>query len=73
MCFSACHWANISVIVYGVKIADAKEFGFDELSISNEKMKQFGNASMEIIPGFLREKNISLFKSWSMREDKKVY
>ena len=73
MCFSACHWANISVIVYGARIADAKEFGFDELSISNEKMKQLGNASIEIIPDFLREKNISLFKSWSMRKDSRPY
>ncbi|MHC4755582.1 MAG: nucleoside deaminase, partial [Planctomycetota bacterium] len=40
MCFTACHWAKISTIVYGASIPDAKNAGFSELAISNEKMKQ---------------------------------
>ncbi len=35
MCFSACHWARISKIVYGARIEDAKQAGFNEIKISN--------------------------------------
>ena len=73
MCFSACHWAKISKIVYGTKIEDAKNFGFSELTISNKKMKQSGNSSIEVIGDFLLEENLKLFKLWSKRKDKRVY
>ena len=73
MCFSACHWANISRIVYGAKIEDAKEFGFSELFISNEKMKQIAKSSIEIIGDLLREESIELFNLWSKRKDKRAY
>src|SRR6266516_4264518 len=33
MCFSACHWARISTIVYGARIEDARASGFHELPI----------------------------------------
>lgn len=73
MCFSACHWAKISKIVYGARIEDAKKIGFNELIISNRKMKQLGNSSIEVIGDFLREENIKLFKLWSKQKDKRVY
>ncbi|MFQ6088663.1 MAG: nucleoside deaminase [Candidatus Methanofastidiosia archaeon] len=73
MCFSACHWAKISRIVYGARIEDAKKFEFNELIISNKKMKQLSNSSIEIIRDFLREENLELFKLWFNRKDKKVY
>ncbi|MFQ5891514.1 MAG: nucleoside deaminase, partial [Candidatus Methanofastidiosia archaeon] len=73
MCFSACYWAKISKIVYGTRIEDAKKFGFNELTISNKKMKQLSNSSIEIIGDFLREENLKLFKLWFNRKDKRVY
>ena len=73
MCFTACHWAKISAIVYGASIADAKNAGFSELDISNEKMKQFGPSLVEVISGFLREQNVELFNLWLQKPDKKVY
>ena len=73
MCFSACHWAKISTIVYGARIADAKKFGFSELSVSNRRMKELGGSSIEIVADFLRRENLELFELWSEREDKKVY
>src|SRR3989338_3600598 len=33
MCFSACHWAKISRIIYGTYIEDAKRLGYSELTI----------------------------------------
>ncbi|MEW6685724.1 MAG: nucleoside deaminase [Candidatus Edwardsbacteria bacterium] len=73
MCFTACHWAKISKIVYGIKIEDARKFGFNEVVISNETMKKLGNSPIEIVGNFLREENLELFKLWSKRKDKRVY
>lgn len=73
MCFSACHWAKISKIVYGAQIEDAKKLGFSELSISNKEMKQSGNSRMEIVGDILREENLELFKLWSEQENRRVY
>jgi tRNA(Arg) A34 adenosine deaminase TadA len=73
MCFSACHWAKISKVVYGARIEDAKKLGFSELTLSNKEMKLLGNSSIEIIGDFLREEILELFKLWSKREDKRVY
>lgn len=73
MCFSAIHWGRIGKIVYGARIEDAEQYGFRELCISNKKMKQLGNTSIEIVGDVLREGNIELFKLWSQQENKKAY
>lgn len=61
MCFAACHWAGISRIVFGATIADARRAGFHELTISNRRMKSLGGATIEIVPGFMREQCVELF------------
>lgn len=73
MCFSACHWARISKIVYGTRIKDAKELGFSELSVTDDRMKMLGKSKIRIVGDFLREENLELFKLWSKRKDKRVY
>ncbi|MEK6558839.1 MAG: nucleoside deaminase [Planctomycetota bacterium] len=73
MCFSACHWAKISKIVYGAQIEDAKKLGFSELTISNKEMKQSGNSRMEIVGDILREENLELFKLWSEQGNRRIY
>ncbi|MGQ3684819.1 MAG: nucleoside deaminase [Candidatus Loosdrechtia sp.] len=73
MCFSACHWARITKIIYGACIEDAREMGFNELTISNTVMKQAGNSPVQIVADVLREESKELFRLWSVREDKRVY
>ena len=73
MCFSACHWAKISKIVYGARIVDAKKLGFNELTASNKEMKQFGNSSIEIVEGYLRDEAVELFKLWQGQEKTRLY
>lgn len=73
MCFSACHWAKIAKIMYGTRVDDAKKIGFNELTILNKEMKQFGNSPVEIAGDLLREENLELFKIWYNRTDKRVY
>ncbi|MBF0522207.1 MAG: nucleoside deaminase [Candidatus Omnitrophica bacterium] len=73
MCFSACHWANISTIVYGAKISDAQAAGFHELAISNKKLKKWGDSSMDIVEGYLRKECVDVFQVWLNRKDRRVY
>jgi len=73
MCFSACHWAKISKIVYGAQIEDAKKLGFSELTISNKEMKQLSDSPIEIVGNVLREENLELFKLWSEQENRRIY
>jgi tRNA(Arg) A34 adenosine deaminase TadA len=73
MCFSACSWARISRIVFGARIEDAQRFGFSELPISNETMRSLGKVNIEVVPDFMRDECIKLFKEWSQRDDRRSY
>lgn len=73
MCFSACHWARITRIVYGAGIKDAKKFGFNELAISNFKLKELGKSKIKITGGFLRDENLELFKFWQKQTQARIY
>jgi tRNA(Arg) A34 adenosine deaminase TadA len=73
MCFGACHWARISKIVYGSSIEDSREFGFNELVISNRRMKSMGQTDLELIGGFARDECLGLFEMWSRGRNKRPY
>jgi len=73
MCFSACHWAKISRIVYGTSIKDANKIGFNELTISSNKMKSLSHNNVRITGNFLRDECLELFNIWSHKKDKKPY
>jgi len=64
MCFSACHWAHVSRIVFGASIADSAALGFAELNITNETMRRLGNSRIELVGGVLREECLGIFKAW---------
>lgn len=73
MCFSACHWGKVSRIVYGVRIRDARRFAFNELALSNKKMKQLAGSPVKVVGNCLYEENLNLFRIWSRRKDRKAY
>jgi len=73
MCFSAIHWAGIELIVYGTKIDDVKKLGFNELVISNDRMKNLSKSRIKIVPGFLKEECADLLKEWDSLEEKIFY
>lgn len=73
MCFSAIHWAGIDTVSYGAGIADARKLGFNELSISAQKLKRIGKSKIKIFPGFLRKECLGLFQDWDKLEEKKLY
>lgn len=70
MCFGAIHWSGISAVIFGTRIADATRTGFNELSISAEKMKNAGGSGVKIYPGFLKEECRKLLGDWKEAEKK---
>ncbi len=73
MCFSAIHWAKIDKIVFGANIKDAKDSGFNELSISNKKMKKIGKSRVVIVKNILQSECKKLFALWSKNKNHKTY
>lgn len=64
MCFSACHWARISRIVFGCAIKDARDFGFNEMVLSNLKLKKLIKSKIKITPKTALKENLELFEFW---------
>jgi len=73
MCFSACHWAKVSTIIYGVSIDDAARLGFNELKVSNRSLKKAGKSTVKIFGGVLKKENESLFRFWFSKGFKRFY
>ena len=73
MCFSAVHWSKISRIVFGARIKDAKQNGFNELSVSNLKLAELGKNKIRITSGVLRKENLALFTYWKKLAKAHVY
>jgi guanine deaminase len=73
MCFTACHWARLDRIVYGADIAGAKAAGFSELTVSNAQLKREGGSPIEIVPGFLREEAVELFRLFAAQPGARKY
>ena len=73
MCFAAIHWAKLSKVVFGARIADAEAAGFGEMHISNEQMKRRGGSSVEIVGDVLRAPCVALLREWSRRPDRRTY
>ncbi len=73
MCFSAIHWARIGTIVYGTGIADAGKIGFNEMKISNVRLKVLAKIKIKIVPGLLLGECNQLFSDWNKLPGKKLY
>lgn len=73
MCFTAIHWARIDKIVCGARIDDAKSFGFNELTVSNDELMTMGGSKVQIQNGFMRAECIDLFKYWEGKNNKTTY
>lgn len=73
MCFSAIHWARIPTIIYGTNISDADKAGFNELKISDFKLKSLEKCKVKIIKGFMLKECRKLLSDWNLLENKVVY
>lgn len=64
MCFAAIHWARIERIVFGARIADAADYGFNELLLTNEWIRERAGLTIDIVPDFMRDEALALFEDW---------
>lgn len=64
MCFAAIHWAGMERIVFGADIADARAAGFNELSISNEQMKELGGSGVAVVGGVMKAEAAAVFREF---------
>lgn len=73
MCFSAIHWARIPLVIFGTKIADVLKRGFNELSVSSQKMKSQGRSKVCLKAGFMKKECLELLKVWDRQQKKVLY
>lgn len=73
MCFSAIHWARIDGIVFGTSIEDARELGFNELSLKNETMVRMGGSSVAVHGNFMRDDCLQVFAAWRNTPGHRLY
>lgn len=64
MCFSACHWARVSGIVYGFSTKEAGMAGFNELQISDLTLKRLGKDNVSISGGFMKKECLEVLREW---------
>jgi guanine deaminase len=73
MCFAAIHWARLGRLIYGTGISAVQALGFNELSISNERLKTLGGSPVSIYPHFLEEDCRGLLEDWLRVPGRRVY
>lgn len=67
MCFGAIHWARLDTLVYGTSIGDVHALGFNELSISNDYLKEAGPSPIQLVGGFMRQECLDLLQDWQRK------
>jgi tRNA(Arg) A34 adenosine deaminase TadA len=65
MCFTAAHMARVDRILYGVSLAEARQYGFGRFPVSNTVLKELAHSPVEVIGGFLREESMALLQAWA--------
>lgn len=68
MCFTAAHLARVSKIVYGISLAEARQYGFGRFPVSNAVLKELGQSPIEVVGGVLRDAGIALLQEWAARQ-----
>ena len=64
MCFAAIHWAQIRTVYFGTSVRDVKKLGFNELALSNRRLRTLGGSRVRIVPGFKKEECRALLERW---------
>ena len=73
MCFSAIHWARLTAVVFGARIADARRLGFNELAVPDRVLQRLAGSPVRIVEDFLRGPCLDLFKAWASQDSPRAY
>ena len=61
MCFTACHYANVSTIVYGASLEDFTNSRGEGRVATSSQTKGLLGSPIQVVGGFLRDDAIQLF------------
>jgi guanine deaminase len=73
MCFAAIHWARIRRIYFGTSVRDVRALGFNELVISNRRLRRLGGSGVQVVPGLLRGECRELLEYWNRLPHRRTY
>ena len=73
MCFAAINWAQLRRITFGTTVGDVKRLGFNELVVSNRRLKSLGGSRVELVSGFMKDACQQLLDDWSALPSRKIY
>lgn len=73
MCFAAINWAQMRRITFGTTVRDVSRLGFNELVVSNRRLKSLGGGRVELVSGFMKDACRQLLDEWSALPDKNTY
>jgi tRNA(Arg) A34 adenosine deaminase TadA len=73
MCLAAIHWARLSALCRGARIADAEAAGFREMPIANEAMMEQGGCSLELLPDCLRDEAAAVLRDFAANHPDRLY
>jgi len=64
MCIGACHYAGISLIVFGARLADINALTGNELGAPHSELLVDGNGTLAIVGDFMRNDCMDLLSAW---------
>lgn len=64
MCYSACVWAGVERIVYGVRMEDEERYGIARRTVPAAQMQALMGRPQALVHDFLREEMIEVFEQW---------
>jgi guanine deaminase len=73
MCFAAIHWSRIRRIHFGTSVRDVRALGFNELAITNRRLRSLGESRVRIVPGVLRGECRELLEYWNRLPHRRTY
>lgn len=62
MCASACIWAGVSEIIFGISSQGVAQLGFEQIDLSCEYVIEQGFQKIKITKGILAQECLDLFK-----------
>ena len=73
MCFAAINWAQMRRITFGTTVRDVSRLGFNELVVSNRRLKSLGGGRVELVSVFMKDACQRLLDEWSALPGKNTY
>ena len=64
MCIGACHYAGISLIVFGARLEDIDVLTGNELGAPHSQLLVDGNGTLAIVGDFMRNDCMDLLSAW---------